>query len=149
MDILTESPSSATVNARLVTGEERLRTLPKHFGPRQLTVEHAVFTWMRELATEYRGGVWQFYELSNGGFYMAPQVEPLHLRVEGNGFDGQMSADAAGITACRTRLITSSTSYAARRSGPAPRFYGVRRPSRGPSGRGAGSCRRVTSGSRR
>jgi hypothetical protein len=100
MDTLTESPSAPTVEARLVTGEARLRTLPKHFGPRQLTVEHAVFAWMAKLAAEYRGGFWQFYELSNGGFYMAPDLQPLHLRVDGNGYDGQMSADAAGITAC-------------------------------------------------
>jgi hypothetical protein len=34
------------------------------------------------------------------GPVMAPELAPLHLQVDGNGYAGQMSADAAGITAC-------------------------------------------------
>jgi hypothetical protein len=55
---------------------------------------------MRHLSAEYRGGFWQFFELSNGGFYMAPEVDHLHLSAVGNGYEGRVSADAAGITAC-------------------------------------------------
>jgi Antirestriction protein len=65
-----------------------------------LAVHDAVYRWMRRLAPEYSGGYWHFYELSNGGFYMAPECEPLLLRVEGNGYEGVMSSAAAGITAC-------------------------------------------------
>jgi hypothetical protein len=31
---------------------------------------------------------------------MAPECAPLQVCVHGNGYEGQMSADAAGITAC-------------------------------------------------
>jgi len=40
------------------------------------------------------------YELSNGGFYMAPNVGPVKFSVHSNGFEGTLSADAAGITVC-------------------------------------------------
>jgi Antirestriction protein len=45
------------------------------------------------------GGWWNFYDLSNGGCYLAPGgVETFHLKVMGNGFDGRLSANATGIT---------------------------------------------------
>jgi len=40
------------------------------------------------------------YELSNGGFYMAPSCDPVEFSVHSNGFEGSLSADAAGITVC-------------------------------------------------
>src|SRR5882757_1623491 len=88
------------LEARQVPDDKRIDTLPRHFGRYMMRVEDAVYTFMRDLAQEYRGGYWHFYELSNGGFYMAPQLDPLYVQVDGNGFAGQMSADAAGITAC-------------------------------------------------
>ncbi len=91
---------SSTILAQQVSDDARMDTLPKHFGRYLISVEDAVYTLMRHLAQEYRGGYWHFYELSNGGFYMAPQMEPLDVRVDTNGYEGQMSADAAGITAC-------------------------------------------------
>jgi len=91
---------SYTVSAQRVCDEARLNTLPLHFGKYLISVESAVYSCMRHLAREYRGGYWHFYELSNGGFYMAPEIDPLNILVDGNGYEGQMSADAAGITAC-------------------------------------------------
>src|ERR1700688_1442010 len=46
-----------------------------------LRVEDAVYRVMRDLAQEYRGGYWHFYELSNGGLYMAPQLGPLDIQI--------------------------------------------------------------------
>jgi len=40
------------------------------------------------------------FELSNGGFYMAPSCDPVEFSVHSNGFEGSLSADAAGITVC-------------------------------------------------
>ncbi len=88
------------IQAHQVPDEVRLETLPRHFGRHMLTVESTVYGFMRALAKDYSGGYWHFYELSNGGFYMAPECEPLDLLVEGNGYAGRMSAEAAGITAC-------------------------------------------------
>jgi hypothetical protein len=40
------------------------------------------------------------FELSNGGFYMAPNSGPYKFGVYSNGFEGTLSGDAAGITVC-------------------------------------------------
>jgi hypothetical protein len=80
---------------------KRLAFLPRFFGRYFVRGENLVYAWLSRLASEYRGGLWQFYELSNGGFYLAPLLErPLTVRVDGNGYDGVMSADAAGVVAC-------------------------------------------------
>ena len=89
------------VQAREIANDERMQTLPRHFGREMLAVEYAIYAFMRKLARQYTGGYWTFYELSNGGFYMAPECETtFHVSVDGNDFQGTMSADAAGITAC-------------------------------------------------
>jgi hypothetical protein len=55
---------------------------------------------LRQFCKAYQGGYWHFYKLGNEGIYMAPEIdEPLNLCVPGNGFQGQVSADAAGIIA--------------------------------------------------
>jgi hypothetical protein len=95
------SIDSQTIAAREVTECERMQMLPKHFGRDMLTVEYAIFAFMRKLSQRYTGGYWNYFELSNGGFYMAPRSDTDFLvNVEGNGFTGEMSAQAAGITAC-------------------------------------------------
>ena len=40
------------------------------------------------------------YALSNGGFYMAPETDRVFPVSAANGFEGEMSADAFGITVC-------------------------------------------------
>ena len=92
---------SSPVVASLVADAERLPALPRHFGSHLLEAETTIFSWLRELSPDYAGGYWHFYELSNGGFYMAPDLsERLRIEVIGNGYRGCLSADAAGITAC-------------------------------------------------
>jgi hypothetical protein len=95
-----EQDNTPKVQAYLVTGHARIGTLPGHFGARMMTVEHTVYHFMREFVAQYKGGFWDFYELSNGGFYMAPNVNPVKFSVHTNGFAGTLSADAAGITVC-------------------------------------------------
>jgi Antirestriction protein len=63
-------------------------------------VESYIFQYLRELAPSYAGGFWYFHELSNGGFYMAPAGDALRIEVLGNGFEGTLSAEAAGIIVC-------------------------------------------------
>jgi hypothetical protein len=93
--------TSQKIEAREVANDERLQTLPRHFGRHMLTVEYAVYAFMRKLANQYSGGHWAFFELSNGGFYMAPEcATELSICVDGNGFEGTMNADAAGIIVC-------------------------------------------------
>jgi hypothetical protein len=89
------------IAAREVAECERIQMLPKHFGRDMLTVEYAIFAFMRKLSQRYTGGYWTYYELSNRGFYMAPQSDSQFLvAVDTNDFVGEMSSDAAGITAC-------------------------------------------------
>lgn len=93
--------TSPKIQAREVGNDERMQMLPRHFGRDMLTVEYAVYAFMRKLTDQYRGGYWTFFELSNGGFYIAPDCEStFQINVDTNGFQGSMSADAAGITAC-------------------------------------------------
>lgn len=73
----------------------------KHFGSYAVIVEINIYALMDMLSPDYSGGSWRFYELSNGGFYMVPlELERYRVRCAGNFYDGEMSADAAGITAC-------------------------------------------------
>ena len=52
------------------------------------------------MAESYKGAYWNFYTLSNGGFYMAPAGdEVFHVTCE-NMFEGDLSSDAIGVTAC-------------------------------------------------
>ena len=88
------------VVARQIGEERRLGALGRFFGLHALTFENAVYDFLRRFAPEYTGGYWQFYELDNGGFYMAPEGDTFRFSVESNGCQGTLSADAAGITVC-------------------------------------------------
>jgi hypothetical protein len=68
---MTTLNDNTPITAARVPDEERMNTLPTHFGRHLLNVENATYAWLRELSEEYSGGYWHFYELSNGGFYMA------------------------------------------------------------------------------
>lgn len=62
-------------------------------------LEPTVFSMAGDLAAAYDGGMWVFYALSNGGFFMAPDQEAFDV-VSENGFSGRMSGLALGVTAC-------------------------------------------------
>lgn len=84
-----------------VDEKQRLEMLPKYFGRIMMQVEAHIFGFMGRLCDGYNGGYWSFYELSNGGFYMSPAIEgKLSLVWPDNYFEGELSADAAGIVAC-------------------------------------------------
>ena len=80
---------------------ERIEYTAKLFGAHfPLRLEPFIFDMAGRLSRDYRGGYWEMYELSNGGFYMAPD-EDTPFRVECmNGYEGTLSADAFGITVC-------------------------------------------------
>ncbi|WNP34153.1 antirestriction protein [Enterobacter kobei] len=92
------------LTATVVPDEQRLRFWPQHFGlmPQWITLESCIFAWMDRLCADYSGGVWNFYTLSNGGAFMAPEENEnswsLFNILNGNG--AEMSAEAAGIAAC-------------------------------------------------
>ncbi|MEX3840281.1 antirestriction protein [Paraburkholderia sp. BR10882] len=88
------------IEATVVPTVERLAFLPKLFGVEfMMRAEAMLYNYAGQFAPDsYKGGIWDFYTLSNGGGYAAPRTpEQLNLNVDGNGFEGDMSADAAGI----------------------------------------------------
>lgn len=98
---MTTDVDAGPVTERLIPEVERLAFLPRYLGTLAVVGEGMVFDAMRELSDTYRGGSWAFYGLSNGGFYMAPQIDgPVRVVCAGNFYDGEMSAQAAGIVAC-------------------------------------------------
>ena len=94
-------PHSNIITAKIVPESQRMDAADKHFGIRfPLTVEPMIFQFATQLAPAYSGGYWNFYTLSNGGFYMAPDAAGQFQVVSENGYEGFMSAEALGITAC-------------------------------------------------
>jgi len=65
-----------------------------------LLVEPIIYAFTESMSREYKGGYWEFYRLSNGGFYMAPDSGSYFPVACQNGYEGVLSADALGITAC-------------------------------------------------
>ena len=66
---------------------------PLHFEP-------LVYATANSLSPDYKGGYWDFFALSNGGFYMAPTGDNRYHVVCENGFEGELLADAFGVTVC-------------------------------------------------
>ena len=91
----------ARITASIVPGEKRMDFLPQHFGAHaMIKFEMSVYDWMGSLCPTYRGGFWNYVELSNGGAFMYPSgVETLEISVDGNGFSGTVGAEVAGIIA--------------------------------------------------
>ena len=85
--------------ATRVSGAARSAFLPKYFGSRYLLGEATLYNWANQLARDYNGGHWEFYEISNGGFFVVPpeSSEKLVLSVSGNGFCDALTLEAAGI----------------------------------------------------
>lgn len=83
-----------------VPEDERLEHIAHTFGARfPLQIEPLIYVLTAELAPTYNGGYWEFYALSNGGFYMAPSSDDDFAVICENGFVGTLSPEALGITA--------------------------------------------------
>lgn len=88
-----------------VPDEQRAAFWPQQFGsiPQWITLEPHIFGWMDRFCRDYSGGIWNFFTLSNGGAFMAPENEndekwTLFNSMNGNG--AEMSTEAAGIAVC-------------------------------------------------
>lgn len=97
---MNQDAETRSIVATLVPEDRRMEILPRYFGRHMIRGEIAVYAAMESLCDTYRGGFWDYVGLSNGTFYMAPRKEgPLNISCDGNGYAGEMSADAAGIVA--------------------------------------------------
>lgn len=91
---------TVAISNNRVSEVKRTGFLPTYFGAQLMILgESAVYNTMRAIAPAYTGGLWEFYELSNGGFYMGIEDESFEVSVQSNGYNGTMSGDAAGIVA--------------------------------------------------
>lgn len=89
------------ITRMLVGARSRMAFMPKHLGTRNLMIGQSLFfMYLNKLSDDYKGGYWEFYELSNGGWYTAPRGEQRYrMHWDENYYEGEMSADAAGLTA--------------------------------------------------
>ena len=91
----------APVTREFVPETRRMSITGKYFGLHfPLQFEPFVYGITERMATDYSGGYWEFYTLSNGGFYMAPATDDVFHVTCDNMFEGELSAEALGITAC-------------------------------------------------
>ena len=89
------------ITRQQVSDKQRIQHTAAIFGIHYpLNIEPAVYSITSNLAPDYKGAYWEFYSLSNGGFYMAPDLDKLYKVSCINGYEGKLSADALGITAC-------------------------------------------------
>ena len=93
--------TESSITRQQVSTNQRIKHTAALFGIHfPLNLEPAIFSIAGNIAPEYSGAYWAFYHLSNGGFYMAPDLDKLYKVSCINGYEGKLSADALGITAC-------------------------------------------------
>ena len=88
---------TAEITKNVVPDNERMDFLPMLFGREYFWGELHAFATMDRFVDNYQGGYWEFYRLSCGGGYMAPDMARVSMCIPENWFDDEMSGDAAGI----------------------------------------------------
>ena len=93
------STTECKIVSAVVPDELRLNVLPRYLGRHYFEGESLVYDWAGRLDQSYEGGHWDFFTLSNDGFYMAPSNQGrVHVRWHMNGYSDMMGADAFGVT---------------------------------------------------
>ena len=93
--------TNETIYRERLNDVQRITYPEKLFGVHfPMRLEPTVFNMARRLSEDYTGGLWSFYILSNGGFYMAPELPETFNVTSDNGYQCTMTADALGIGAC-------------------------------------------------
>ena len=91
----------APIDVTLVPEEQRQTTVEKLFGLHfPMTIEPTIYAFSERLSKDYKGGYWEFYTLSNGGFYMAPSCDHTFYVECENFFQGELMPNAFGICSC-------------------------------------------------
>jgi hypothetical protein len=92
--------TNSYITRNKVNTNQRIKHTADLFGIRfPFNIEPAIYSITGNIAPEYDGAYWEFYTLSNGGFYMAPSSDCFYQVSCDNGYQGKLSADALGITA--------------------------------------------------
>jgi hypothetical protein len=91
---------SSRIVPSVVPDDQRSAILPKKFPGMFLLFEANVYHYLHIFSDDYKSGYWEFVELSNGGFYMSLRSRSrYYLTISSNGYEGEMSADAASLVA--------------------------------------------------
>jgi hypothetical protein len=86
------------ISSTLVPQAQRTSHTKNLFAIRWYWIEEFAFDTATSLSPQYDGGLWDFFSLSNGGFFMAPaSTRHFHLACA-NGYEGTLTADAFGVT---------------------------------------------------
>lgn len=85
-----------------VSTKHRGAALATYSGQDSIRMKLMVYDFMSTLCRTYAGDYWHMYELTNGGFYMAPSdtSRTYDIYWAANAFSDTLSADAAGIVSC-------------------------------------------------
>lgn len=89
--------------ATLVADNKRQGFLPTLFGlNRMIVAENTLYSLMDRLSPDYGGGSWDFYELKGKPLYLVPDSRSRFcMSWPDNGYNGEVSADAAGTRSRR------------------------------------------------
>lgn len=98
MSANTTTSIEQAMTATQVPDSARLDFLPRHFGRLMMRIESKIYGRFQQLCPDYNGGYWEFFDISNGGCYLAPRSQEQYRIVQPNNhFSEVVSADAAGI----------------------------------------------------
>ncbi len=93
--------NTSIITRQLVADNQRVDITAELFGSYfPFHFEPFVYDMASQLAQDYDGGYWNFYTLSNSGFYMAPNSDAQFHVIAENDFEGDVSSDALGIIIC-------------------------------------------------
>lgn len=96
--MITEHTESPLVTATIVADADRLDFFPTYFGKYYMTGENLLYVHANRFVQGYQGGYWNFYTLSNGGFFAALDTDKeQHVVVADNYCSERMSAEATGV----------------------------------------------------
>lgn len=97
------NPSAGNLEAVPITASkvpeaERHLFLPEFYPGLFMAAETLTYVVAKRYISGYCGAYWNFFKLSNGAYFMAPdEPEPVRVVVTDNYTDETMSAEAAGI----------------------------------------------------
>ncbi|WP_426811707.1 antirestriction protein (plasmid) [Pseudomonas sp. WOUb67] len=90
---------ATTITATVVAEAARLEFYPSFLGKYFMAGENLLYVHADRFVEGYTGGYWNFYTLSNGGFFAAlDSDEKQHLVIPDNYCSEVMGAEAAGVT---------------------------------------------------
>lgn len=90
-----------TITRTILLGQERMNVSDALFGSAfPFRIEPVIYHLTEAMTDSYRGGYWDMFMLSNGGFYMSPGT-PTYWEIRcPNQYSGRLSSDALGIVSC-------------------------------------------------